>query len=80
MVLNSDGLLLSHKSDENGDVNGARKSSSGMGRLSSAMQSAPQQPKFETKEQEREWVKFRLAQGSDWLYLQSRNHIFTGSL
>jgi hypothetical protein len=65
MVLNSDGTAAS-KTNPNGDVNavnGSVKKSVPMGKIASTMQSAPQHPKFETKEEEREWIKFRLAQG-----------------
>jgi hypothetical protein len=80
MVLKSDGILRSNKSEKDEDVNGAEKPSSGMGPLSGAMQSAPQQPKFETKEQERKWVKFRLIQGLELVIFVVENHIFTKSL
>ena len=61
MVLNSDGLNIPKN-----EVNGAaepKKSNSPPKFNVGMMQSAPRQPKFDTKEEEREWVKFRLAQG-----------------
>jgi len=69
MVLNSDGNAAT-KTNPNGDVNGVSADgvngsvakNTPMGKIASSMQSAPQKPKFETKEEEREWVKFRLAQ------------------
>jgi len=61
MVLNSDGITKSTPNGvpakETGELEGPP-----MGKVSSMMQSAPHQPKFETKEEEREWLKFRLAQ------------------
>jgi len=59
MVLNSDGVVS--KSNPNGEVK-EKKTLPPMGKISSTMQSAPQHPKFETKEMEREYIKFRLAQ------------------
>lgn len=72
MVVNSDTIQIT-KNEPNGVPvkhiqNGQRESvqaeeSQPMSKVSSAMQSAPKLPKFGTKEEEREWVKFRLAQG-----------------
>ena len=36
-----------------------------MGNIAKSMASAPTPPKFESKEQERVWLKFRLAQGGN---------------
>ena len=61
MVLNSDGLNVP-KNGVNGDAE-PKKSNSQPKFKVGMMQSAPRQPEFETKEEEREWIKFRLAQG-----------------
>jgi hypothetical protein len=67
MVLNSDGVTQ-QKSNPNGEPNGVK--TEGMNnlqeklQLGNSMQSAPRQPKFESKDEEREYIKFRLAQGS----------------
>ena len=58
MVMNSD----VQKIEVNGDAE-PKKSSIPAKFNVGTMQSAPRQPKFETKEEEREWIKFRLAQG-----------------
>jgi len=60
MVLNSDGNAVS-KETPNG-VPVPAKGGAPMGKIGSSMQSAPQKPNFDTKEEEREYVKFRLAQ------------------
>jgi len=70
MVLNSDGVATTAKNDPNG-VEVKQPKSNPMGKISSTMQSAPQQPKFETKEEEREYIKFRLAQGMQGYHIVS---------
>jgi len=60
MVLNNDGINV--LKNPNGDAAQSEPAKNPLGNVSSSMQSAPRKPEFATKEEEREWIKFRLAQ------------------
>ena len=68
MPINSDGPQreTQSKPQANGHVTpsaGSNEEPKFMPNTTQSMASAPKPPKFESKLQEREWLKFRLAQG-----------------